>query len=318
MSRTSFVEDRVRVPDVWACDAEWILDDSTEMDDAEQAGVKTHFRGYGIPGALVPGTLGKGPEVQEGETLDALCGRFFIFQLKKGHRYSTDDVLTAWYGTSWCPSARSILDLGSGIGAVALVAAWRLPGARVVTIEAQEDSVRLARKSVAWNGLEDRFDVRAGDLRAEDILGPDEKFDLVLGSPPYFPSGTGVEGDHPQKIACRFEVRGTVADYCVRAAEHLERGGLFACVFPVVSPEQEDRMEEAAAATGLTIVRKRHVVLRQGERPLLGLFAMTRDEDLPEEWRGRTWAEPPLVIRTEDGAVHPEYAAVKLGFGFPP
>ncbi len=25
-------------------------------------GLKTHFRGYGIPGGLVPGNLGKGPE----------------------------------------------------------------------------------------------------------------------------------------------------------------------------------------------------------------------------------------------------------------
>ena len=32
----------------------------------------------------------------------------------------------------------------------------------------------------------------------------------------------------------------------------------------------------------------------------------------------QTWAEPPLVIRTSTGAVHPEYVAVKLSFGFPP
>jgi len=280
--------------------------------------LKTHFRGYGIPGPIVPGTLGEGPEVAEGETLDALCGRFHIFQLKKGHRYSTDDILTAWYGTSWCPSAGTILDLGSGIGTVAMVAAWRLPGAQVVTVEAQEESVRLARKSVAWNGLGERYEIREGDLRDEAVLGAEEKFDLVLGSPPYFPLGTGVEGDHPQKVACRFEVRGTVDDYCLRAAQHLTRGGLFACVFPVAPEEQEARMEKAAAAAGLTIVRKRHVVLREPDRPLIGVFAMMRNEDLPEDWRGKTWVEPPLVIRTEDGAIHPEYAAVKLGFGFPP
>ncbi|NNC90043.1 MAG: methyltransferase [Akkermansiaceae bacterium] len=281
--------------------------------------MKTHFRGYGIPGvSLVPGALGEGPEAGEGESLDALCGGFRIFQLKKGHRFSTDDILTAWYGTSWCPSARTILDLGSGIGTVAMVAAWRLPGARVVTVEAQAESVRLARKSVAWNGLADRYEIREGDLRSEGVLRSDEKFDLVLGSPPYFPLGTGTEGDHPQKIACRFEVRGTVADYCARAAQHLERGGVFACVFSVATPEQEERMQAAAASAGMTIVRKRHIVFRESEPPLIGLFAMTRNEDLPEEWRGKTWCEPPLVIRCKDGSVHPEYAAVKLGFGFPP
>lgn len=281
-------------------------------------GLKTHFRGYGIPGPLVPGNLGAGPAVEAGETLDALCGRYHIFQLKKGHRYSTDDILTAWYGTSWCPSPRRILDLGSGIGTVAMVAAWRVPGARVVTVEAQEDSVRLARKSMAWNGLENRVEIRQGDLRDDGLLGQDESFDLVLGSPPYFPPGSGVEGNHPQKVACRFELRGTIADYCRRAVAHLETGGVFACVFPVAPREQEERVEASTAETGMTIVRKRHVVLRDGERPLLGLFLMMRDNDLPEETRRQTWHEPDLVIRNRDGSVHPEYAAVKLGFGFPP
>jgi tRNA1Val (adenine37-N6)-methyltransferase len=282
------------------------------------APVKTHFRGWGIPGPVVPGTLGEGPEVEDGESLDALCGQWRIFQLKKGHRFSTDDVLAGWYGSAWCPRAESILDLGSGIGTVAMVAAWRLPGARVVTVEAQEESVRLARKSVAWNGLEERFDVREGDLRDEEVLGAAEKFDLVLGSPPYFPLGSGPVGDHPQKVACRFEVRGTVADYCVRAAKHLERGGVFACVFPVAPRDQEVRVEDGAKAAGMTIVRKRHIVLREGERPLIGVFVLMRDEDLPEDRRGQTWAEPELIIRREDGSVHPEYAAVKMAFGFPP
>jgi hypothetical protein len=59
-------------------------------------------------------------------------------------------------------------------------------------------------------------------------------------------------------------------------------------------------------------------MLREGERPLLGLFVLQRGEDLPERMRTRTWSEPPLIIRAADGTVHPEYAAVKLSFGFPP
>jgi tRNA1Val (adenine37-N6)-methyltransferase len=280
---------------------------------------KTHFRGYAIPGPTVPGSPDD-PElaIGDGETLDVLCGHFRIFQLRKGHRYSTDDILTAWYGTSWCPTAESMLDLGSGIGTVAMVAAWRLPAARVVTVEAQSESVALARKSVRWNGLQDRFDIREGDLRDASILAADDRFDLVLGSPPYFPLGSGIEGDHPQKIACRFEVRGTVADYCRTAADRLQTGGTFACVFPVNPPEQAQRVLAAARDAGLTIVRQRPIVLREGEAPLLGLFAMMRCCDLPKTLHHQTWHEPPLTIRCQDGTVHPEYAAVKLSFGFPP
>ncbi|HMJ89815.1 MAG TPA: methyltransferase [Candidatus Acidoferrum sp.] len=276
------------------------------------------FKDWAKPGPIPPGAFGRGPEVEAGETLDAISGYFRLFQLTNGHRFSTDDVLTAWYGTSWCPNARTVLDLGSGIGTVGMIAAWRLQGARFVTIEAQEESVRLARKSARWNGLEARYEIRCGDFRDSGVLSPEEKFDLVLGSPPYFPPGSGVEGDHPQKIACRFEMRGNIADYCATAARHLDRGGWFACVFPVNPSEQHERVKEAARASGLTIVRWRSVMLREGERPLLGLFAMARAEDLPEPMRKQSWQEPPLIIRTCDGAVHPEYSAVKLSFGFPP
>lgn len=274
------------------------------------------FRGWTKPGPVPPGALGHGPEIEPGETLDAIGGYFRLFQLEKGHRFSTDDVLTAWYGTSWCPSARTALDLGSGIGAVGMIAAWRLPGARFVTVEAQEESIRLARKSASWNGLAGRYEIRHGDFRAGGVLRPEEKFDLVLGSPPYFPPGSGPESGHPQKQACRFELRGDIADYCATAARHLGDGGFFSCVFPIDPPHQHARAREAAAAAGLVIVRWRPIVLREGAAPLLGLFGMMRVLDLPQPFP--TWSEPPLVIRTREGAVHPEYAAVKLSFGFPP
>ncbi len=276
------------------------------------------FKGWAKPGPVPPGAISGTPSVADGESLDAISGHYRLFQLKNGHRFSTDDVLTAWYGTSWCPSARTVLDLGSGIGTVGMIAAWRLTGASFVTVEAQEESVRLARKSAVWNGLESRYDIRQGDFRDPNIIGADERFDLVLGSPPYFPLGSGVEGDHPQKVACRFEVRGNIADYCATAIGHLAHGGFFACVFPITPDEQETRVIAGANAAGMTIVRRRPIVLREGERPLLGLFGMMRSGDLPERMRNQTWNEPPLIIRARDGTVHPEYSAVKLSFGFPP
>ena len=274
----------------------------------------SHFKGWAKPGPIPPGSL-SGVEVPDDESLDAISGHFRLFQLKRGHRFSTDDVLTAWYGTTWAPRASTVLDLGSGIGSVGMIAAWRLPGARFVTIEAQPDSIRLARKSAEYNGLTVRYLIREGDFREPGVLGVGEQFNLVLGSPPYFPVGSGIEGDHPQKVACRFELRGDIRDYASAAANHLAAGGLFACVFP---EEQLQRVESAARDAGLLIVRRRPVVFREGEPPLVTLFAMMRASDLPAAMQDRTWVEPPLVIRTADGAVHQEYAAVKLAVGFPP
>jgi tRNA1(Val) A37 N6-methylase TrmN6 len=276
------------------------------------------FKGWAKPGPRIPSSADLQLEPQEDETLDALCGHYRIFQLKKGHRFSTDDVLTAWYGTAWCPSAQRALDLGSGIGSVGMIAAWRLQGVSFVTVEAQDISVTLARKSARFNGIESRYDIRHGDFRDPGVIGPDEKFDLVLGSPPYFPLDAGILGDHPQKIACRFEVRGTVADYCKTAAKHLSLGGLFACIFPTLPDDQALRVDAAARESNLTIVRKRPIVFKEGEPPLLSVFAMTLSEHLPEHFRNQTWVEPALVIRTRDGSPHPEYSALKLAVGLPP
>ena len=127
------------------------------------------FRGWVRPGPIPPGAAHL-PEVPPDETLDYISGHFRLFQLRDGHRFSTDDVLTAWYGTSWCPTASTILDLGSGIGSVATIAAWRLPGARLVTIEAQDVSVALARKSARFNGLDERSDIRHADFRQRGAI----------------------------------------------------------------------------------------------------------------------------------------------------
>src|SRR6186997_1198302 len=102
------------------------------------------FKGWTKPGPIPPGASSDEPTCPAGETLDSISGYFRLFQLANGHRFSTDDVLTAWYGTSWCPSARTALDLGSGIGTVGMICAWRMPGARFVTVEAQPESVALS------------------------------------------------------------------------------------------------------------------------------------------------------------------------------
>ena len=194
------------------------------LSDKRATSIETHFRGWAKPGIVPPGAFAS-PEVAPDETLDAISGHFRLFQLRDGHRFSTDDVLTAWYGTTWVPSATRVLDLGSGVGSVGMIAAWRLPGARFVTIEAQEHSVKLARKSAAYNGLEDRYEIRLADLRSPYTFGADEQFDLVLGSPPYFPPGSGIESEHPQRAASRFEMRGDVCDYARVGGERLAPGG---------------------------------------------------------------------------------------------
>jgi len=267
------------------------------------------YRGWKRPGPLPP----RGVSLEDGESLDYLCGWFRIFQYERGHRYSTDDVLTAWYATQWAPRVSRAADLGSGIGSVALICAWRLPGATFCTVEAQAMSARLARKSIHYNGLSARFTVYEGDLRDASILANEAPFDLVTGSPPYWPASAATGAAHPQAVPARIEIRGSVFDYAAAASRILATGGMFVFVFPYI---QRERADEAVASNGLVLLRRRDVVFKEGDPPMISLFAAMRAADLPP---GRQpWIEPPLIIRTKSGAVHPEYAAIRISFGFPP
>ena len=273
------------------------------------------YRGWRRPGPKPPG----GVEPEPGETLDYLCGHYRIFQYERGHRYSTDDVLTAWYGTQWAPRVEHAADLGSGIGSVAMLGAWRLPGARFWTVEAQEISFRLARKSVAYNGLTNRYTMQLGDLRDPHLFDDAPRFDLVTGSPPYFPPGTATSARHDQAVPARIETRGDIADYARAAARLLAVGGVFAFVFPTV---QLARVDEALSAAQLVLLRRREIIFKEGEPSVITIFAASRRADLPisftEPRPGKPVVEPPLIIRDSSGAVHPEYATIRLSFGFPP
>jgi tRNA1(Val) A37 N6-methylase TrmN6 len=271
------------------------------------------FKGWTRPGPRVPG----GVEIEEGESLDFLCGHYRIFQYEKGHRFSVDDILLGWFATCWCPRVDRAADLGSGIGSVGMTVAWRCPGAVLHTVEAQAISVRLARKSVRHNGLEGRYHIHEGDLR-DGPLAAHGPFDLVTGSPPYWPLGSRVEAKHPQAIPARLEVRGTIADYALAAAALLAPGGVFACVFPL---DQVARAEAAYRDAGLTLLNTQDVIFKEGEPYGLRCFAGSRAADLPEAVNaapGLPFAPTPLIIRRTDNSVHPSIARVRLALGFPP
>lgn len=272
------------------------------------------YRGWTRPGPTPPG----GVDVEDGESLDYIAGKWRIFQYAKGHRFSTDDVVCAWYASQWAPRVERYCDLGSGIGSVALSVAWRRPGAQVVTVEAQAISRRLQLKSIAYNGVQDRFRSIAGDLRDENLLADEEPFDLVTGSPPYWAEGSALAAAHPQAIPARLEMRGTIIDYAKTAARLLAPGGVFACVFQA---SQDERVRDAIAGANLALLRTRPIRFKEGVPAATSgaqVYLAARRQDLPGGWHRPPIEEPPLTVRTKDGATDPEYAAVRLSFGFPP
>ncbi len=284
------------------------------LDERQRRRQERARTGWEPPGPMPMGDQGQ-PDLQPGpgESLDAFAGHWRIFQLRGGHRYSTDDLLGAWFALDTLRqldlTVDRALDLGTGIGSVGMFLLWALPDLHLTGIEAQPESLALARRTARYNGVAQRVTYREGDLR-EGLSGL-PTFDLITGSPPYWDPADGTLSEGPQKGPCRFELRGGVEEYCAAAAHLLSPGGIFVVVF---DGRQRDRLEAAAQSAGLAVYRYRDVVSKQGRPPLIGLAAMARPDEVPAPYR----AEPPLVLRDADGTRTAEFRALRARMGMPP
>jgi len=95
---------------------------------------------------------------------------------------------------------RSILDLGTGSGAIILALARERPGNRFFASDRSLDALKIAKTNAARNSLEGKIAFFCGDWFAplgENITG----FDLILSNPPYIRSAE-IEGLQPE---IRFE-----------------------------------------------------------------------------------------------------------------
>jgi tRNA1(Val) A37 N6-methylase TrmN6 len=248
-----------------------------------------------------------------GEDLCWLAGDWRILQQVAGHRWSLDDLVTAWAATRAMAERppRHFADLGCGIGTVLMLVAWSFPEATGVGIEAQIASVDLARRSLAWNGAADRCTVRHGDFRDTSSAEEASAYDLVTGTPPYLTPGHATAAQRPQCGPCRFEERGGVEDYCAAAARMLAPGGRFVVC---AAAFQRERVTRGAAVAGLAIEARVEVVPREGKAQLFAVYVMRRVCDPRSE---RIAVPPRLVVRDRDAKWTPAFAALRAAMGMP-
>jgi release factor glutamine methyltransferase len=131
-------------------------------------------------------------------------------------------------------AAPSVLDVGTGSGAIALAIASERPDARVTATDSSADALALARENAERLGL----DVELAETNLLD--GLDGPFDLVVSNPPY------VQPDEELQPELTYEPRGALLDTgqtqaLIAAARDVLDGWL-------VLEVHEDRAREVAGA----------------------------------------------------------------------
>jgi tRNA1(Val) A37 N6-methylase TrmN6 len=199
-------------------------------------------------------------------TDDLLTRDVRVFQRKKGHRFSSDDVVTAYVACAARPQARRVLDMGCGLGSVLLLLAWKLPDATLCGVEAQAQSFELLRRNVARSGFGKRVTVAHGDLRDEGVTGSfGGTFELITGTPPYFPPSAALEAEDEQRAYARIEYRGGIEAYIDAGSRLLsEDGALVLCG----DARASHRTTSAAGQVGLAVQQRCDVLPREGREPL--------------------------------------------------
>ncbi|MUJ36281.1 peptide chain release factor N(5)-glutamine methyltransferase [Aliivibrio fischeri] len=86
------------------------------------------------------------------------------------------------------PNAQSILDLGTGTGAIALAIASEMPTLNVIGVDYQDDAVELAKGNAKINHI-NNVEFRQGSWFEPISLS--DKFDIIVSNPPY------IDGNDP-------------------------------------------------------------------------------------------------------------------------
>jgi release factor glutamine methyltransferase len=144
----------------------------------------------------------------------------------------------------------SVLDLGTGSGAIALALARELPRARLTASDISTAALAVARKNAEALGLAERVRFLAGDGFAP-VAG--ERFDAIVSNPPYLAeaeaAGLAPELRHEPALALFAPGDGTALLHRIaaEAGALLRPGGLLALE---LAPPQAEGVTQSLATAG--------------------------------------------------------------------
>ncbi|WP_020694026.1 50S ribosomal protein L3 N(5)-glutamine methyltransferase [Reyranella massiliensis] len=156
--------------------------------------------------------------------------RFHIDQRALIPRSFIGDMLAG--GVLPVAKPRRILDLCTGSGCLAILAALAFPRATIDAVDLSPGALALARRNVAAHRLGDRISVHRGDL-FKPLVG--RRYDLIISNPPYVDAGGMAklppEFRHEPRLALAAGKDGLdlVHRILAEAPQHLTKNGGLVC-----------------------------------------------------------------------------------------
>lgn len=164
--------------------------------------------------------------LKPGERMDDLeRNGYKIIQTPHRFCFGMDAVLLS--GFAQVRKGETAIDLGTGTGIIPILLEAKTPGKHFTGLEIQEESADMARRSVAYNHLEEKIDIILGDICQAGELFPKASFDVVTSNPPYMNDMHGLKNPSDALAIARHEVKCTLDDVAAAASALLRSGGRF-------------------------------------------------------------------------------------------
>lgn len=165
-------------------------------------------------------------ELKEGERLDELHRNGYqIIQNSEKFCFGMDAVLLS--GFVRVKKGERVLDLGTGTGIIPILLEAKTDGEHFTGLEIQEESADMARRSVALNHLDQKVEIRCGDIKEASNLFGAASFEVVTSNPPYMTGKHGLLNKEEPKAVARHEILCTLEDVVRETARLLKPNGRF-------------------------------------------------------------------------------------------
>ena len=237
--------------------------------------------------------------------------QFVVWHDRCAHRVGTDGVLLgAWASLE---GRRRILDIGTGSGLIALMAAQRNAQARVVALEIDEAAAGQARENVAQSPFAERIKVVQADVRNFVAVVPDKSddsspfvgentFDCILCNPPFFTEDT--LPDNSSRALARNAAMLSFDELLKAVHRLLSMDG----EFHVILPSAEAKLFiDKAFMNGLHVVRHCRIRTVATKPPRRSLLSFSRTG-------GIVYATSELVLQNPDASRSAGYSSLTQGF----
>lgn len=120
------------------------------------------------------------------------------------------------------------MDLCAGNGIIGLLLCGKTKLKKVVGIEIQQDVSEMAKKSIEYNNLQEKYEMINGDIKKITNLIEKESFDVVTANPPYKKENSGIENKDQTQFIARYEASCNLDDVISAAFYALkEKGNLY-------------------------------------------------------------------------------------------